>query len=294
MNDVQVEHIPVLADTLLQQISLPKEAVMVDATIGHGCHTYLLAKKFSPVSRIIGFDVDTGSIETARKNLQGLDCPVTLIKDNFRNIRSRMNEIGVEKADLILADLGWSSAQVVDSRLGMSYQKNMPLDMRLDDSLEVTAADIVNDADEQSLADIIYNYGEDRASRRIARLIVSHRQLSPIRTTGQLAAIIYRAVGGSIASKSRVFQALRIAVNKELEALEELLRQLPELLNPQGYAAVISFHSLEDRIVKENFSANKKDNIYEIVTKKPLTASRMEIRENPRSRSAKLRIARRL
>ena len=293
MKDVRDKHIPVLADTLLQQISLPTEAVMVDATIGQGGHTYLLAKKFSPVC-IIGFDVDSGSIAEARENLSGLDCPITLIKDNFRNIRSRMNEIGVKKADFILADLGWSSAQVVDSRLGMSYQENMPLDMRLDDSLKVSAADIVNDADEEKIADIIFKYGEDRASRKIAREIVLQRKFSPIRTTGQLTNIIFRAVGGSIASKSRVFQALRIAVNKELEALEELLEQIPELLNPRGYAAIISFHSLEDRIVKENFNANKKNNVYEVVTKKPLTAPHREIRENPRSRSAKLRIAQKI
>ena len=170
----------------------------------------------------------------------------------------------------------------------------MPLDMRLDDRLKISAADIVNDFDEERIADIIYQYGEERASRKIARMIVEQRKYSPIRTTGQLSAIIYRAVGGAIASKSRVFQALRIAVNKELDVLHELLNALPELLNPNGYAAIISFHSLEDRIVKENFNKNKKDKIYEVVTKKPLTASKGEIRDNPRSRSAKLRIAKRL
>jgi 16S rRNA (cytosine1402-N4)-methyltransferase len=294
MNDVPAKHIPVLADTLLQQISLPKDAVMVDATIGQGGHAYLLAKKFEPMGHIIGFDVDPGSIEAARENLRVLDCRLTLIKDNFSNLRSRMNEIGVEKADLVLADLGWCSAQVVDPQRGMSYQENMPLDMRLDDRLSVSAADIVNNVGEQELADIIYNYGEERASRRIAAMIAEQRKFSPIRTTGQLAAIVYRAVGGSIASKSRVFQALRIAVNKELEVLQELLESLPGLLKPDGYAAIISFHSLEDRIVKENFNKCKKDNIYEVVTKKPLTASKEEIRKNPRSRSAKLRIAKRL
>lgn len=294
MKDVQVEHIPVLADTLLQQISLPKDAVMVDATIGQGCHAYLFAEKFKPFGHIIGFDVDPGSIEVATKNLDVLDCKVTLIRDNFKNISSRMKEIGVEKADFVLADLGWCSAQVTDHQRGMSYQENMPLDMRLDDRLKSTAADIVNSMGEESLADVIYKYGEERASRRIARMIVEQRRYSPIRTTGQLSSIIYRAVGGSIASKARVFQALRIVVNKELDVLEELLDVLPEILKPQGYAAIISFHSLEDRIVKENFNKNKKDNIYEVVTKKPLTASKMETRDNPRSRSAKLRIAKRL
>ncbi len=294
MKDVQTTHIPVLADTLLQQICLPRDAVMVDATIGQGGHAYLLGKKFSDQGHIIGFDVDPDSIESARKILENLDCKVTLIRDNFSNLPSRMRDIGVDKVDFVLADLGWCSAQITDHQRGMSYQENMPLDMRLDDRLKETAADIINGADEETIANIIFDYGEDRASRKIARLIVEQRNHSPIRTTGQLAGIVYKAVGGSIASKSRVFQALRIAVNKELDVLSALLEQLPQLLKPQGYAAIISFHSLEDRIVKENFNKNKLDNIYEILTKKPLTASFGEIRENPRSRSAKLRIAKRL
>ncbi len=294
MSNVRAEHIPVLADTLLQQIRLPKDAVMVDATIGHGSHAYLLSEKFKPVSHIIGFDVDPGSIEAAKRRLSPLGCKLTLLRDNFRNIRSRMSEIGVSKADLILADLGWCSAQITDHQKGMSYQENMPLDMRLDDRLEKTAADIVNNAEESTLADIIYKYGEERASRKIASLIVEQRKHSPITATGQLSNLIFRAVGGSVAAKSRVFQALRIAVNNELEVLEDFLEQVPEVLRVGGFTAVISFHSLEDRIVKENFNKNKKNNIYEIVTKKPLTASKGEIRTNPRSRSAKLRIAKRL
>lgn len=292
--DVPSEHIPVLADTLLQQISLPKDAVMVDATIGHGGHAYLLAKKFDLHGHIIGFDVDSASIKAAEQRLEELSCKVTLIRDNFSNISFRLKEIGVSKADMILADLGWCSAQLTDHNRGMSYQENMPLDMRLDDRLETTAADIVNKADEQTLADIIHNYGEQRGARKIASLIVQQRAVSPIRTTGQLSNLIFRAVGGNISSKSRVFQALRIEVNKELEVLERLLDCLPELIKPQGFAAIISFHSLEDRIVKENFNKNKNNKIYEILTKKPLTACNREIRENPRSRSAKLRIAKRL
>ncbi len=294
MKDVQITHIPVLADTLLQQISIPSDGIMVDATIGQGGHAYLLGKKLSAAGHIIGFDVDPDSIKTAGKILENLDCKVTLIRDNFSNVPLRMKEIGVEKVDFVLADLGWCSAQITDHQRGMSYQENMPLDMRLDDRLKETAADIVNSADEETLANIIFDYGEDRASRKIARLIVEQRKHSPIRTTGQLAGIVYKAVGGSIASKSRVFQALRIAVNKELDVLSALLEFLPQLIKPAGYAAIISFHSLEDRIVKENFNKNKADNIYEVITKKPLTASFGEIRENPRSRSAKLRIAKRL
>jgi 16S rRNA (cytosine1402-N4)-methyltransferase len=174
----------------------------------------------------------------------------------------------------------------------------MPLDMRIDERLKTTAADIVNKTDEEALADLIYKFGEDRASRRIARFIVRHRQSQPITTTGQLAAIVCKALQRPGRKKwtrihpaTRTFQALRIAVNNELENLERLLNAAPQLLNKKGQIAVISFHSLEDRLVKNNFKQNKKENIYSDFTKKPIVPSRLEIAGNPRARSAKLRIA---
>ncbi len=200
---------------------------------------------------------------------------------------------------MIFADLGFCSAQLADRRLGLSFQENQPLDMRLDDRLERTAADIVNSFDEKSLADIIYKYGQDRASRRIARFIVRTRLERRIETTGQLATIVCKALGqrgrgrrSRIHPATRTFQALRIAVNDELGALQELLAAAPTILKRGGVIAVISFHSLEDRIVKTDFRENAATGIYEILTKKPIIASRDEIDRNPRARSAKLRIAR--
>lgn len=291
MNVVPEKHTPVLADTLCQQISLSTDAIMVDATIGHGGHAYLLAKKFDLRGHIIGFDVDPASLEAAREKLKDLDCKVTLIRENFSKISEKLKELEIEKADMILADLGWCSAQLEDHNRGLSYQENMPLDMRLDERLKKNAANLVNELDEESLAQIIHNYGQQSGSRKIAAEIARQRKNHPITTTGQLANLIFRAVGGNAASKSRVFQALRIEVNRELGVLGELLESMPTLLKPQGYAAVISFHSLEDRMVKENFAKNKINGIYELLTKKPITASRQEIRQNRRSRSAKLRIA---
>ena len=182
--------------------------------------------------------------------------------------------------------------------MGLSFLHDMPLDMRIDKRLKTTAADIVNKADEKALADLIYRFGEDRASRRIARFIARHRRSEPITTTGQLAAIVCKALGqggrkrrSRIHPATRTFQALRIAVNKELENLEKLLGSGPGLLKRSGRIAIISFHSLEDRLVKNNFKKNEKEGVYRIVTKKPIRATRDEVAENPRARSAKLRIA---
>ena len=181
--------------------------------------------------------------------------------------------------------------------MGLSFTSNMPLDMRLDKRLKLTAADIVNKSDEKSLADLIYQYGQDRASRRIARFLVRERCKNAIKTTAELAAVICRALGksqgrgGRIHPATRTFQALRIAVNKELDCLDSLLSVGPELLVKGGKIAVISFHSLEDRAVKNNFKENKKEGLYKLLTKKPIVPSRSEIFKNRRARSAKLRIA---
>ena len=191
--------------------------------------------------------------------------------------------------------MGVCSAQLVDEQMGLSFQKNMPLDMRFDKSIKTTAADIINNTDEKSLAELIFRFGEDRASRRIARFIVEYRQRQPITTTGQLAMIVSKALGksekGRIHPATRTFQALRIAVNSELDNLQKLLDSAPELLKKDGYIAIISFHSLEDRIVKNNFKQNVEKDIYKLITKKPIEASREEISINRRARSAKLRIA---
>jgi len=301
VNGSTVNHIPVLAETLAEQINLPPDGVMVDATIGQGGHSLLFGKLLGPEGVIVGLDVDKSAIQRAHFILKDLVCRVVLLASNFSQISQQVGKLGIEKVDFILADLGVSSTQLADPEMGLSFQTNMPLDMRIDKSLETTAADIVNEADEKRLADVIYRFGQDRASRRIARFIVRQRQHQRITTTGQLAAIVCKAQQRAafkrkprIHPATRTFQALRIAVNDELENLKKLLASAPKLLNKNGNIAVISYHSLEDRLVKNNFKQNEKDNIYRIITKKPIVPTREETTRNRRARSAKLRIAQKL
>jgi 16S rRNA (cytosine1402-N4)-methyltransferase len=298
VNHRDVEHVPVLSEALAEQINLPQDGVMVDATIGHGGHSFLFGRNLGPRGTLVGFDLDSRSLERAEERLAGLECKVVLVKCNFAEIAARLGDSGLRKVDFILADLGLCSAQLADDQMGLSFQTDMPLDMRIDESLETTAADIVNKYDEKSLADLIYEYGQDRASRRIARYLVRRRQHERITTTGQLAEVVSSALrrpGRSHRSRihpaTRTFQALRIAVNRELENLQALLGSGPSLLKKNGYIAVISFHSLEDGMVKRDFKQNEHDGVYQLLTKKPITASRAEIAANRRARSAKLRIA---
>jgi 16S rRNA (cytosine1402-N4)-methyltransferase len=298
VNGSITEHIPVLAETLAEQIQLPPDGIMVDATTGQGGHSFLFGKTLGPEGVIVGLDVDKNSIQRAQFILKDLACKVILVQSNFSRISEEVHEHGIEKVDFILADLGLCSAQLADSRMGLSFLQDMPLDMRIDKRIKRTAADIVNKTDERSLADLIYEFGQDRASRRIARFIVRERKNGPITTTSQLAKIVCRALGKAghghrrrIHPATRTFQALRIAVNDELENLKRLLDSSPGLLNDKGYIAVISYHSLEDRLVKNNFKQNEKESIYRVITKKPIVPTREEIDENRRARSAKLRIA---
>jgi len=293
-----IEHIPVLAGALAEQIKLPSDGVMVDATIGQGGHSLLLGKTLGPEAVIVGLDIDTNAVRRAQINLKELACKVIVLHSNFSRITKQLHQQGIKKVDLILADLGVSSTQLANPEFGLSFQTNMPLDMRIDKRLKRTAADIINKTDEKSLADLIYGFGQDRASRRIARFIVRRREIEPITTTSQLAEIVCKAFGKTrrgrrsrIHPATRTFQALRIAVNDELENLKKLLGSAPDLLRKNGYIAVISFHSLEDRLVKSDFRQNEKSGIYRIVTKKPIVPTREEIKENRRARSAKLRIA---
>ncbi len=300
VNSSKVEHIPVLARTLVEQINLPLDGVMVDATIGQGGHSLLFGNTLGPDGVIIALDVDKKSIQGAQIRTKDLACKVIFIYGNFSQIGELVREHRVQKVDFILADLGLCSPQLADAEIGLSFQTDMPLDMRIDKRIKSSAADIVNKADQKSLADLIYKFGQERGSRRIARFIVRERQGRPIATTGQLAAIVCRALArpgrkrkSRIHPATRTFQALRIAVNNELENLERLLDSASELLAQKGRIAVISYHSLEDRLVKNNFKANEKAGIYKIITKKPIVSSREEIAENQRARSAKLRIAER-
>jgi 16S rRNA (cytosine1402-N4)-methyltransferase len=300
VNNSAIEHISVLAKTLAEQVNLPPDGVMVDTTIGQGGHSLLFGQTLGPEGVLIGLDVDNESIRRAHIILKDLVCKVILLHANFSQITEKVHSQAIQKVDFILADLGVSSPQLADAELGLSFLEDMPLDMRIDKSLKTTAADIVNEADEKTLADLIYRFGQDRASRRIARFIVRQRELSPIKTTGQLAQIVCKALRqprkkrrAKIHPATRTFQALRIAVNNELENLGKLLASAPELLKSKGRIAVISFHSLEDGLVKRDFKRNEKKIIYRIITKKPIVPTRQEVMENRRARSAKLRIAQR-
>jgi 16S rRNA (cytosine1402-N4)-methyltransferase len=295
-----IEHIPVLLNALAEHVNLPPDGVMVDVTIGQGRHSLVFGRILGPEGLIVGLDVDRKTIRRAHLTLKELGCKVILIRENFSHIGRELSKRGIEKADFLFADLGVCSAQLADPQMGLSFQINMALDMRIDQRLERTAADIVNKTDEKCLADLLYEFGQERASRRIARYVVRERQREPITTTGRLAAIVCRALGqpgqkrkSRIHPATRTFQALRIAVNNELGNLEGLLGSVPELLKRNGRIAVISYHSLEDKTVKNNFKENEREGIYRIVTKKPIVPTREEIAENPRARSAKLRIAER-
>jgi 16S rRNA (cytosine1402-N4)-methyltransferase len=293
-----VIHIPVLAKALTERINIPDDAIVVDATVGQAGHGFLFAKRLGRKGTFIGLDIDEKCVEVARQKLKEIICKVVLVRENFANLKEELEALQIKKVDFILADLGVCSSQLADSERGLSFQTDMTLDMRLDDRLTRTAVDIINGADERSLADLIYKYGQERGSRRIARFIVQERRQKPINSTAQLAGIVCKALARPVKTRwsrihpaTRTFQALRIAVNSELDNLQRLLCMAPALLRKGGYIAFISFHSLEDRLVKDNFRQNGQKGVYEVMTKKPIRASRDEIAENPRARSAKLRIA---
>jgi 16S rRNA (cytosine1402-N4)-methyltransferase len=263
--------------------------VLVDATVGGGGHARLLAQRLGPQGRLIGLDRDAGMLDLARDQLAEL--PVTLLRRNFDELPAVLKELDISAVDGILADLGFCSDQLDDPERGLSFQQEGPLDMRLDRAGE-TAGDLLQRLPERELADLFWSFGEERYSRRIARRIVEARERQRLETTTELAELVRRCVprsrGHGIDAATRVFQALRIAVNDELGALERFLANLPRCLKPRGRAVVISFHSLEDRRVKQAFR-NKEH--FEQLTRKPVRPGADEISRNPRARSAKLRAA---
>jgi 16S rRNA (cytosine1402-N4)-methyltransferase len=267
--------------------------VLIDCTVGAGGHTQLLAERVGPGGRVIGLDQDAAMLALARPRLAWL--PVTLVHAGFDQLPDVLRDHGVPAADGVLADLGVCSDQLDDAARGLSFQESGPLDMRLDAERGETAADLLRRLSERDLADLIYRYGEERFSRRIARRIVEARQREPLETTEQLAELVRRCMPrargrSGLDPATRTFLALRIAVNDELGALERLLAALPACLRPGGRAVVISFHSLEDRRVKQAFRDKA---VWDVLTKKPVQAGDDEVRANPRARSAKLRAAQR-
>jgi 16S rRNA (cytosine1402-N4)-methyltransferase len=288
-----VGHVPVLLKEAIDFLAVQRGGTYLDATVGLGGHSYEIAKRLGAPGHLIGFDKDPAALERAREKLNALDEPpqITLIHGSFAEVAER---IAPASLDGLMADLGVSSLQLGDAARGFSFQAEGPLDMRMNPMSGDTAEQVVNHLDERELADVIYEFGEERRSRRIARAIVRSR---PIRTTKQLVEVISTAARSMkherIHPATRTFQALRIFVNRELDDLKALLEATPRVLKPGGRLVVISFHSLEDRIVKDTLRRGK-DKYFRVLTKKPLIASEEEINRNPRSRSAKMRVAERM
>lgn len=278
-------HFPVMIDEVLGFLDVKGDKLYVDCTIGCGGHSDAILSKGGCV---IGIDSDIEALKLAKERLERWEERIIFKYGNFRNIRQILEKLGIHKVSGFLYDLGFSGCQIEDSKRGFSFMKEGPLDMRMDSSLKIDAAFIVNKTREKELVRIIKEYGEEPKARSIAKMIVSNR---PIKTTTQLRALIYKVYKkrGKIDSSTRTFQALRIAVNDELSSLKASLNQILPFLEENGRVVVISFHSLEDRIVKEKFKAFKEDGIFDILTKKPIRPESSEIKENPRARSAKLR-----
>ncbi|MCS7305662.1 MAG: 16S rRNA (cytosine(1402)-N(4))-methyltransferase RsmH [Thermoguttaceae bacterium] len=292
MNAVSSCHIPVLLAEVLQWLDPKPGQLVVDGTLGGGGHALAIAQRLAPTGKLIGIDLDPAALESAAARLTGL--PVALVHGNFADLPEILRQFGIPAVHGILLDLGMSSLQLADPNRGFSFTQDGPLDMRFDPTQGEPAWRLVNRLSAKNLANLIWRYGQDRYSRRIAQAIVAHRQREPITTTGQLAAIIHACVprrrGDRIDPATRTFQALRIAVNAELDTLQKALKQLPDCLLPGGRLAVISFHSLEDRLVKQAFAG---DNRLQVLTRRPIRPTQTEIEQNPRCRSAKLRVAQR-
>ncbi|MEW6231944.1 MAG: 16S rRNA (cytosine(1402)-N(4))-methyltransferase RsmH [Chloroflexota bacterium] len=308
MRSGEYRHVPVLYEEVLGGLAVKPGGVYIDGTVGGGGHARGILERSTPEGRLLGIDADPAAIEASGENLKDFHHRITLVNDNFRRLEVIASEAGFASVDGVLLDLGVSSWQLAEAKRGFSFLEDGPLDMRFDPGGGVRASDLVNEQSEQELADIFFTYGEERRSRKLAKTIVAAR---PIYTTRQLAQVVERAVGkgGRIHPATRIFQALRIAVNQELEALEAVLPQAAKLLRPGGRLAIISFHSLEDRIVKRYLQRESKDclcppntptcicghrAILKIITRKVITPSADEIDRNPRSRSARLRIAEKL
>ncbi len=291
----QVSHVPVLLKEAIDFLAVRRGGTYLDATVGLGGHSYEIAKRLGAPGHLIGLDKDPAALEIARKKLapQGQDWPeITLLNRSFAEVAKGNQPATI---DGILADIGVSSLQLDDAARGFSFQADGPLDMRMDPRSERTAEQVVNHLDERQLADVIYEFGEERRSRRIARAICRSR---PIRSTAHLAEVISAAARPMkperIHPATRTFQALRIFVNRELDDLKALLEAAPQILQSGGRVVVISFHSLEDRIVKDAFREGAQKGYFSLLTKKPVTATEEESDRNPRARSAKLRAAERV
>jgi 16S rRNA (cytosine1402-N4)-methyltransferase len=297
-------HVPVLLKEAIDFLNVRRGGTYIDATVGLGGHSYEIAKRLGAPGHLIGLDKDPKALEIAKAKLVVSRSSLVVGETDWPKISLRHQSFGEiandqrpATIDGLLADIGLSSLQLSDAARGFSFQADGPLDMRMDPRSERTAEQVVNHLDERELADVIYEFGEERRSRRIARAIVRSR---PIRSTAHLADVISAAArpmnseSRRIHPATRTFQALRIFVNRELDDLRALVNAAPRILKPGGRVVVISFHSLEDRIVKDAFRESVKQGYFRLLTKKPLTATEEESDRNPRARSAKLRAAERI
>lgn len=288
-------HRPVLLNEALEYLEIRTDDTVVDATLGGAGHAREIVAKLGSAGTFIGFDLDADAIERAKIALEGAACKVELVQDNFRTMGNALSGRSVREIDKALFDLGWSGYQLEAGR-GFSFNTDEPLEMTYTkDASSLTARDIVNTWAEESLADVFYGWGEERYSRRIARAIIERRELKPFETASELAETIFTTVPvsyrhGRIHPATKTFQALRIAVNDELGSLKQGLESAWRMLRVNGRIAVITFHSIEDRQVKRYFAEQEKSGKGRRVTKKPIPPSETELSDNPRSRSAKLRV----
>ncbi|WP_274651862.1 16S rRNA (cytosine(1402)-N(4))-methyltransferase RsmH [Paenibacillus humicola] len=308
------DHITVLREEAVDGLAVKPDGIYVDCTLGGAGHSELIASRLGPSGRLIAFDQDDRALEHARVRLASYLDRVTLVKSNFRHLEQELSALGVNGADGVLFDLGVSSPQLDEAERGFSYNHDAPLDMRMDQTGLLTAGDIVNTWEERDIARIIDSYGEERFAKAIARKIAQAREQREIVTTGELAELIKSAIPAAARRTGphpakRTFQALRIAVNDELGAEESALEQTVRVLKPGGRAAVITFHSLEDRICKHLFAKFVEKctcppdfpmcvcggkGVLKLITRKPIVPGQEELERNPRARSAKLRIAEKL
>ncbi|HBA64384.1 MAG TPA: 16S rRNA (cytosine(1402)-N(4))-methyltransferase [Lachnospiraceae bacterium] len=307
---MEFNHTSVLLEETVNGLNIKPDGIYVDGTLGGGGHAFEVCKRLNSLGRFIGIDQDEAAIEAASARLRDFGERVTIVRSNYCDMKSRLHEEGIEKVDGIVLDLGVSSYQLDTAERGFSYRADAPLDMRMDRRQQMTARDIVNGYSEQDLYRIIRDYGEDRFAKNIAKHICVEREKGPIETTGELAEIISHAIPMKIQKTSghpakRTFQAIRIELNHELDVLRGTLDDMIDLLHPGGRLCIITFHSLEDRIVKSNFKKNENPCICpsdfpvcvcgrvskgKVVTRKPILPGEYELEHNSRSKSAKLRI----